>query len=480
MMSSSVPSELEQKYPAKQHTHRVVSYLRKHEQSGDVNESVLYLESAHTKLNEDNDQEAPFRQRRYFYYVSGCALPDSAIVYDTKIDRSTLFIPAVDPDEVIWSGLPMMREEALKAHDVDDVQTMDKLENHLAQLADRPIYAIADQASPNPFHNRILRRVNYEALKTAIEECRVVKTPYEIALIKHANAISAIAHRGVMKAAEHATNECELEALFVQRCAHHGARNQAYSAIIASGTDAATLHYVRNDKALLTADVGPMQQKQEGKGPSDPLNLLIDAGAEFRCYASDVTRTFPLNGKFSKESREIYALVLKAQKACAKILKPDIEWEKCHQLAHRVVIEGLLALGILKGGNVDELIESRISTAFLPHGLGHYMGMNTHDSGGHANYADTDPMFKYLRVRGKVPKGAVITIEPGCYFCRFIIEPRLKTDAGKKYIDADVLERYWSVGGVRIEDDYLVSDGGCENLTQLPSEIEEIEALVRG
>lgn len=473
-MSLEPPAELKGKYPAKQHAQKVQNYLHAHGEK-DASASILYLESARTRLNEDNDQEAPFRQRRFFYYLSGCELPDSAITYDLRSLESRLFIPAVDPDEVIWSGLPLSVEEARAKYEVDDVQTMDKLEEYLTAHRESRILAIENQTTPKAFADHTLQNVDYKILKTAIEECRVIKTPYEIALIKHANAISAIAHRAVMKSASKATNERELEALFIMHCAHNGARNQAYSAIIASGTDAATLHYVRNDKSLLTADVGEMQDPK-----SAPLNLLIDAGAEYRCYASDVTRTFPINGRFTKESREIYTLVLEMQRACMKMLVAGIEWEACHELAHRVLIAGLLDLGILKGGDLEELMKSRISTAFLPHGLGHYMGMDTHDTGGNANYADKDPLYKYLRVRGKVPVGAVITVEPGCYFCRFIVEPRLKTDEGKKYIDADVLERYWSVGGVRIEDDVLVTGVGCENLTQLPREMTELEEIVNG
>lgn len=479
-MSLKVPPTLQGKYPAKEHAKRVTAAIKEHHSDLGTSNVLLYLESTKSRLNEDNDQEAPFRQRRYFYYLTGCELPDSAFIYDVDQDLSTLYIPPVDEDEVIWSGLPLSVEEAAQAYDVDQVETSDKLKDGLAKNKDKTVFAIKDQTDFPAFKELDFGTRDLNALKTAIEDCRVFKDAYEIALIKHANTISAIAHREVMKAASKAMNERELEALFIMHCARNGARNQAYSAIIASGTDAATLHYVRNDKALLTADIGEMQIEQEKPGPPPPLNLLIDAGAEFRCYASDVTRTYALNGSFTKESKQIYSLVLKIQKACIDILKAGIEWEECHLLAHKILIDGLLDLGILNGGSAEELLKSRISTAFLPHGLGHYMGMDTHDTGGKANYADKDPMFRYLRVRGKVPAGAVITVEPGCYFCRFIIEPRLTTEDGKRYIDAEVLEKYWSVGGVRIEDDLLVKNDGCENLTDLPSSIEDLESIVRG
>jgi Xaa-Pro dipeptidase len=299
-------------------------------------------------------------------------------------------------------------------------------------------------------------------LKPAIDNTRVIKSAYELALIRHANDVTAAAHTAVIKASRTATNERELEALFLKTCIERGCREQAYSSIVASGTAGATLHYVKNDAPLA------------GK-----LNLLLDAGAEERCYASDVTRAFPLGGKpFTKESREIYDLVLSMQKTCIDMMKAGVLWEDVHSEAHKVAIKGLLDIGLLKGGTVDEIFKNRTSVAFFPHGLGHYLGMDTHDTGGNPNYKDKDPLFKYLRVRGTLPAGSVITVEPGVYFCRFIIEPFLKDPLHSKYIDSAVLEKYWEVGGVRIEDNILLTETGIENLTTAPKETAEIEALV--
>ena len=232
-------------------------------------------------------------------------------------------------------------------------------------------------------------------LKEAIEECRVVKDDYEIALMKKANDISAKAHEAVLRNARHAKNERELAAIFVERCSALGSENQAYSPIVASGTDAATLHYVRNNKDITRGH----------------LNLLIDASGEYNCYAADITRTFPINGKFTPESAAIYELVLHMQKTCMSRLKAGAVWDELHILAHKTAIEGLLKLGILKG-DPTEIEKARTSTAFFPHGLGHYLGMDTHDCGGHPNFSDSDTMFRYLRKRGSLPAGAIITVEP--------------------------------------------------------------------
>ena len=302
-------------------------------------------------------------------------------------------------------------------------------------LAQSTIYAIPHQVSD---HITFLsfNEKEFSLLKTAIETCRVVKSTYELALIQETNNVSSAAHIAVIKAAKHAENEQELEAIFLKTCVERGLREQAYHSIIASGMAAATLHYIKNNEPL-----------------SGKLNLLIDAGAEKNCYAADITRTFPIKGKFSTESRAIYEIVLRMQTECMAMLREGVVWDKVHEHAHRVAIAGLLQLGILKG-DPEEIFKRRTSVAFLPHGLGHYLGMDTHDSGGNPNYQDTDPMFRYLRVRGTLPAGCVITVEPGIYFCRFIIEPFLQNSEHSGFIDASVLEKYWEVGGVRIEGEH--------------------------
>ncbi|RDW65348.1 hypothetical protein BP5796_10040 [Coleophoma crateriformis] len=454
---ASVEAVLAGKYPAKAHVKRVVEYIRKKDPGAT---GVLYLEGQKTKMIEDNDEAAPFRQRRFFYYLTGCDLPDAYYTYDIETDKSTIFIPPIDADSVIWSGLPLSEEEALAQYDIDQVRTTNEVNSTLASLSSKgKVWAIANQISDHitflPFEQN-----DFTLLKEAIEECRVCKDEYEIALTKKANAISNIAHTAVLKAVKHAKNERELEALFIEKCIANGAREQAYHSIVASGTAAATLHYMKNYEPM------------EGK-----LNLLLDAGGEYKCYASDITRTFPISGKFSKESRSIYDIVLKMNNVCMNMLKQDVLWDDVHLQAHKIAIDGLLKLGILKG-ETEDILKSRTSVAFFPHGLGHYLGMDTHDTGGHPNYEDTDTMFRYLRVRGKLPTGSIITVEPGIYFCRFIIDPYLRDPVHAAYINKDVLDRYWDVGGVRIEDNVLITKDGFENLTTVVKDVDEIEKII--
>ncbi|MCJ1420289.1 hypothetical protein MMC32_006646 [Xylographa parallela] len=450
------------KYPAKAHAAKVASYLKSKSPSAN---GIIYLEGQKTRLIEDNDEPVPFRQRRYFFYLSGCNLPDSCLTYDIHTQHLTLFIPPIDPDSVIWSGLPVSPAQALQLYDVDDVRLTSDINTVLASHdagADRArscAWAIPAQVS-DAITFLAFERIDATGLKAAIDACRVVKDAYEIALVRHANAVSAAAHTAVLRAVLRATNERELDAVFLERCVALGAREQAYHAIVAAGTNAATLHYQRNDAALA------------GK-----LNLLLDAGAEWRCYASDVTRTFPVRGRFSAESRAVYDVVLRMQRECTALITAGVVWDAVHARAHEVAIEGLLGLGILKGGKAD-IFAKRTSVAFFPHGLGHYLGMDTHDTGGGADYADPDGMFRYLRVRGPLPAGSVVTVEPGIYFCRFIVEPYLVDPVHKEHIDKEVLDRYWEVGGVRIEDNVLVTQDGYENLTTAVKDVEEMERII--
>ncbi|PLB42400.1 aminopeptidase P family protein [Aspergillus candidus] len=454
------------KYPAKAHARRVAQQLETH---ANGSPTVVYLEAQKTRMIEDNDEPMPFRQRRPFFYLSGCLLPDSSLVYNASTDELTLFLPATDPEDVIWSGLPLSATEALELYDVDRVQATPDVNATLSSIATAHggkavAFAIADQVSDETKFNGFAA-TNLTALKGAIETTRVVKDGYEIALLRKANDITAQAHIAALRKSQSATNEREIESVIIATCIAHGAREQSYHPIVACGENGATLHYPKNNAD--TIDIATKKRKG---------NVLIDAGGEYRTYCADITRVFPLEGRFPMETRQIYKIVLQMQAECIAMLKEGVQWEDVHAHAHRVAIDGLLELGILRGSK-EELFEKRVSVAFFPHGLGHYLGMDTHDTGGNPNYEDKDSMFKYLRVRGRLPAGSVVTVEPGIYFCRFIIQPYLDSAELNKYIDSSVLEKYWGVGGVRIEDNLHVTRDGYENLTTAPKAIEEIESL---
>lgn len=463
---ATVDAILAAKYPGKAHARRVAQALKQ-------DAGAIYLEAQKTRMIEDNDEAMPFRQRRPFFYLTGCPEPDAAMVYDIKSDELTLFIPPIDPDSVIWSGLPLSLEEAANLYDVDHVKYTSDVNSTLAKIAtvqggSTIVYGIDGQIADDiKISSSGFSSANLGDLKTVIGDARVVKDAYEIALLRRANDISAKGHIAIAKAARAASNERELEAAWLSGCIANGCREQSYHPIFAGGANGATLHYVKNDEYL----VDQVTKKRKG-------NLLIDAGGEYRTYCADITRVVPLDGKFPEETRSIYEIVLQMQDECIGMLKEGVRWDDVHAHAHRVAIKGLLKLGILKGDE-EELFAKRVSVAFFPHGLGHYLGMDTHDTGGYPNYEDEDKMFRYLRVRGILPAGSVITVEPGIYFCRFIIDPVLNSPETGKYINAEVLEKYWNVGGVRIEDNIHITKDGHDNLTSAPKAIAEIEALAQ-
>ncbi|GAB7364781.1 hypothetical protein MBLNU230_g5579t1 [Neophaeotheca triangularis] len=458
------------KYPAKDHVRRVAKHIA---ENGGPNTGIIYVEGQMTKMVEDDDQATHFRQRRHFYYVTGCDLPDCYFAYDIEADESTLWIPPVDPDMVMWAGMPLLPDAAREQYNIDHVLTTDDLKSgkSLASMLKNKsttVFTILDRADLDILHSDEIAKlkpdIDTERLRPAIEANRMVKDDYEIAMIRHANIVSSYAHQQVLKSVHAASNERELNAVFVMHCHANGCREQAYGCICAAGPNASSLHYLHNDQAF-----------------SDKQNLLLDAGCEYNTYCSDITRTFPLNpsGKFTPESKAIYNLVLAMQSHCMAQIRANVRWEDVHLLAHRVAAQGLRDLGILNSEQtVDEIMETKVTTRFFPHGLGHFIGMDTHDVGGNADPDDPDEIYKYLRIRGRLPANSVVTNEPGIYFRPFPLKQELADGKWDGVVDQLVLARYWAVGGIRIEDDVWVKEDGCENLTTVVSALEDVEAAV--
>lgn len=326
-----------------------------------------------------------------------------------------------------------------------------------------------DQRPPSKYAKK---DVDAERLQPAMDASRGVKDATEIELIRRANVISALAHTAILENIGRMTKESEIAALFLETCMSHGAPEQAYGIIAASGENAAILHYMKNDEPF----------------GSRPL-VCLDAGAEFSCYASDVTRTFPTGSTGdwpNPESRNIYRAVERMQEECIQLIKPGVHYRDIHVHAHNVAIEELLKLGIFKKGSVQELKESGASTVFFPHGLGHHVGLEVHDVSeksimAHENGHEPTivPGFTHTPcTMSAVPleENMIVTVEPGIYFNRLAIENARKLPVAQ-FIDFDVVERYIPIGGVRIEDDILVTAEGYENLTTAPKGEKALEII---
>ncbi|RMZ68596.1 peptidase d [Pyrenophora seminiperda CCB06] len=462
------------KYPAKQHARRVQAKLG-------VEDGLIYLPGQPSRNNEDSDMPAPFRQRRYFYYMNGCNEPDCHLMYDIRRDVLTLFIPRIKPERVIWNGRGSTPAEALEKYDIDEVHYTEDLAYTIQNWALKHQHAgiyILHPSSGIPGCDNLLPRIDTHLLQPAMNLCRMIKDDHEIKRIRKANDISSQAHREVLANIRRFKNEAQVEGLFMDVCISQQAKQQAYDPIAASGPNAGTLHYDANNEDLAGRQL-----------------MCLDAGCEYELYASDITRTFPLSPSWpSKEAENIYNLVQRMQETCIERLEPGVRYLDLHILAHQIAIDGLLRLGILYNGTREEIYKAGTSRAFFPHGLGHHIGLEVHDVGqaelmsvrrgkpvyqqapslypenfhnpvydSETCHAPTDPQSSHLE------EGMVVTVEPGIYFSVYALQHfYLPSPVHSKFINLKVLERYLPVGGVRIEDDILITDNGHENLTTAP------------
>lgn len=451
------------KYPAKAHNLKVKNLLLSKNKKLSPDSTAVFIAGEEIEGIKYCDTTKDFRQNRYFYYLSGVDIPGSSLLFNFENDKLTLFLPNVEWDDVIWSGMPMSLEEALKNFDVDEVLYADEIEEKILYgLGD---FKILTTDLDNIHGAKVKEKLTPSDadLFYAMDEARLLKDWYEIEVLRKAAAISDKCHLAVMSALPIELNEVQIQAEFSYHSTRQGARSLGYDPICCSGPACGTLHYVKNSEDL-----------------AHKSSILIDAGAEWKNYTSDVTRCFPISGKFTKEHREIYEAVLDVQTQVMQRIKPGVNWEDLHLLSHRVLIKHLRKLGIFKSRfSEKELFDRRASCVFYPHGLGHLMGLDVHDVGGQPNYKDSDPYFKYLRLRRPLQEGMVVTNEPGCYFNEYLIKEFMdKYPERSEVIDLDVVKKYMSIGGVRIEDDILVKQNGYENLTKITSDPDEIEKIV--
>ncbi|MCJ1294299.1 hypothetical protein MMC34_005857 [Xylographa carneopallida] len=452
------------KYPAKQHAQAVASKLTDPD-------GLIYLLGQYAFTIEDSDQAKTWRQRRYFYYCSGVDVPNCCLTYDISADELSLYIPEIKPERVLWEGRGPTIEEAEDRYDVDSVYLNGQLFDHLDQWKkgnpESTFYVLHKDHRPV---GENFSKVDCEKLKYAIDCCRVIKDDYEIECIRRANEISAVAHQAVLRNVGRFRSEAQIQGIFEDACISKGAK-QSYPVIAASGENAGTLHYAKNNE--------PLKGRQF---------VCLDAGAEFRCYTSDVTRTFPISGSWpSHEAKNIYGIVQMMQEHCIEGLHPGVKMYDLHILAHKIAIAGLLALGILHNGTEAEIFEAGTSRGFYPHGLGHHLGLETHDVLDipimHYSMNDTSALVTPFKDDDQPPleEGMVITIEPGIYFSRYELNRAyLSSPIHSKYINQTVLEDYWAVGGVRIEDDLLITADGYENLTKTPKGEAALEIIRQG
>jgi len=301
-----------------------------------------------------------------------------------------------------------------------------------------------------------------------LSECRVTKTKHELDLMRYVCRISADAHKEVMKAAKPGMMEYQLEALFCMHTyAHGGCRHQSYTCICASGENSAILHYGHG---------GAPNSRQVKQGDI----MMFDMGGEYHCYGADISRSWPVDGTFSEEQRQIYETVLAAQDAVMERMKPGVSWPEMHRLADRTICTHLKEHGFLKG-DVDEMMKHFIGSLFMPHGLGHLMGIDTHDCGGYNGglKRSTEPGLRKLRLGRPLEEGMIVTVEPGVYFIKALLEAAFVNPDQAQFLNVEKITKFLDFGGVRIEDDVIVTKDGIENMSSgSPRTVKDIEAFL--
>lgn len=426
-------------------------------------DGLIYLRGAETMYRYNTDYEIPFRQESNFWYLTGIGEPDYHTVIVIKTGEYFLFCPKRDAQYAVWHGRIKQQNEIQELYQPDHLHFDQELLTVLNNLNPSLIYCLDEsQAEYLEDLNRDFV-VDTETLTDALTYCRSIKTENELEKMRTAAKINNSAHLEVMKAIKPGMFEYQTKAIYDYFQKRNGLLQPAYSGIHASGENSAILHYTGSDRLIADGEL-----------------FLIDAGFEYEGYASDVTRTYPVKGRFSGDQAAIYQIVLDALNKTIEMVKPGVNMEDLHLAACRIILNGLKQIGIVKG-EVEEMMENNVFALFFPHGLGHFLGLDTHDVGGYPKGVDRidRPGIRFLRVRRELEAGMVVTIEPGIYFIPALLKPAINSGDYNRFLNADRIESLYHFGGIRIEDNLIVTETGYENLTDVPKEILEIEDVMK-
>lgn len=408
----------------------------------------------------NGDVTYPYRQSSDLLWLTGVSEPGYSLLLDARTGLETLFVPRLTQKHAVWLGHVPSRAEARQAFGIRDVRYHDELPQLLRKAAQGRRRVHAD-AHARPAARRALPTARLAAgeLREALSELRLFKDDGELALLRRASAASAAGHLAAMRAARPGLREHQVQAELEREFQHAGCGQPGYGSIVATGRNSAVLHYVRNDAPLRRGEL-----------------LLVDAGCECRGYTADITRTFPVGGRFDRRQRDVYAVVLAAQEACIAASRAGTTSLELQRVAEACLAEGLRSLGFLKG-STDELLESEAIRVFFPHGIGHTLGLDVHDVQGARRRRLPEPRFCKIKFRARLEPGFVITIEPGVYFIEALVrDPELRR-RHRGRVNFALAERFLDFGGVRIEDDVVVRPQGPPlNLTRVPKTIAEVEA----
>ncbi|XXG48222.1 hypothetical protein AAC387_Pa02g2732 [Persea americana] len=480
MASSLSPPEIPIELHA-QNRARVVQSLRENLLSSSRPlHGFVFLQGGEEQTRYCTDHVILFRQESFFAYLFGVMEPGFYGAIDVASGKSILFAPRLSADYAVWLGEIKPLSYFKERYMVDLVCYTDEIVSvllHQHRGGGKPILFLLHGL--NTDSNKFCKPAelgemekfdtDLSTLHPVLTECRILKSDMELALIQYANDVSSEAHVEVMRKTRVGMKEYQLESTFL----HHiymygGCRHCSYTCICASGENSSVLHYghaaAPNDRMLNDGDMA-----------------LLDMGAEYHFYGSDITCSFPVNGKFTSDQSLVYNAVLKAHNVVLSTMKPGVRWIDMHKLAEKTILESLRTGGLIVG-DVDDMMAERLGAVFMPHGLGHFLGIDTHDPGGYTKEMERpkEPGLRALRTIRELQEGMVITVEPGCYFIDALLNPALEGSSPSKFFNHKEISRFKNFGGVRIESDVHVTSSGCKNLTNCPRETWEIEAVMAG
>ncbi len=424
--------------------------------------ALVYMRGAELSYRYGTDYERPFRQESNFWYVTGVNEPDFHLLLDLNTKEYHLFAPNRDAQFAVWNGRIKTMQQYQNQYQPDHLHNDSELPKVLNELEHEIIYCLNEEQAEFLESFDSNTPIDLEALEEAVTHCRVFKTNEELDKMREAARINNIAHTEVLKALQPGMFEYDIKAVFDYHQIKNGLMQDAYNGIFASGSNSAILHYVENNRKMEDNDL-----------------FLIDAGFEYQGYASDFTRTYPVNGAFTGLQAAVYEAVLEAQKQVIDMIEPEIKMEHLHMHAARTMMQGLKEADIVTG-SVDDLMENDIFALFFPHGLGHFLGLDTHDVGGYPKGVEKidRPGIKFLRARRSLQPGMAVTMEPGLYIIPALLKPALEEINIAAFLNKDKIEQIYDFGGVRIEDNVIVTENGRENLTDVPKGRDEIERVM--
>lgn len=415
--------------------------------------SVAFFGAAN-EVTRSNDTEYAFCQNKHFYYLTGFNEPNAVLVLlkTDEAQHSILFSLPKDKEHEVWHGRRVGQDKACQYYNFDQSFELDELAslipeylNHLSNVyfcfdnndMSQQVFSWLSQVRSTVRQGNKVPEVLIDA-SPIISDLRLIKSTNEIEVMRQVNFISGLAHQRAMQKTAVGKFEYQIETELLHEFSRHGARHPAYASIVAGGDNANILHYTDNGETLQDNDL-----------------LLIDAGGELSGYAADITRTFPINGKFTEPQKLLYQLVLDTQLTTIAAIKPGITFAKLNKIANECLTKGLIDLAILSG-DLPQLLNDKASKRYFIHGLGHWLGLDVHDVGDYYINDNKEQSREFAA-------GMVLTIEPGLY---------MPSD------DYDIDEQ-WRGIGIRIEDNIVVTEHGYENLTvNSPRTINDIETLM--